>query len=67
MTMITKAIYVICILVCVTVGVLVVTSYNNLTALEVRDTTPSTLKVVESKSEVINGRMILQPASNPQR
>lgn len=64
---INKVIYGICIIICVTVGVLVIDSYRNVTALEVKEVPTSTLKVTNSPSQVNTGKTILQPTFNPQR
>lgn len=36
-------------------------------ALQVKNTQPSTLRVVDGSSEIINGKMVLQPTVNPQQ
>lgn len=36
-------------------------------AIEVKQTQPSELKVVRSSSEIINGKVVLQPTFNPQQ
>ena len=65
--MFNKIVYAVCITITLAIGMVVINSYQKVTAIKVKDINTQVLKVTNGSSEIVKGRVVLQPTFNPQQ